>query len=688
MDSEEEPDEVLPSSSSSHVMTNERPVQTNPIKRKAPSLDYREIKLKILRAYDELSNTKKPSEIAEFLRLSPATLATILENRKKIEENKRSENSRSENLRKKRLKVGYVELDELLMQWYHRARASNQPINSEVIHNAACKIADSHQIPNFAISIGWIHSFKKRHGIVYTTNVNPTESVQTIKHYETEMADEPQLPKATPAQKCTWRAGKYRDVDKLLVEWCHQASASNLPINAQIIHDAACKIAKSRQIGNIDFPIAWIESFRKRHEIVYTENDHKESVHNFVKCEKPIYRGICRRLPKNVKIEKMKTVAQKNTRMTILYPGLPNLKKSVTERTNTQEDSWMTSLSAMLKNYEPRDIFSADKFKLSFNSMSDESDVSFEQNNVTVLACVNADGSKKIPLLVIGKEKYHPRYIVQSLVIYEYDKYENICGITGPRLLKWFKSFDERFQVGFRKILFVADWPINHAEVKPMRNTIVNLPSKKPQPMDEGIIKALKEGYRTQLENHQKDGKITVLDAVQYIGAAWKLLKPETIQTCFKKAGFLKGDVDKNVDDVVVPGCSRSFLVNKNDAPCEDNDAPLDGNVAPSDDNVAPFQDNIVPDNTAPSGDNVGHCYVRSYDDILLDVLNIKDETLTDDDEEKASPVLTKALALSAVSVLKRYLASCSESEEVLQMMNSIESFVITKSEPECHSST
>lgn len=67
------------------------------------------------------------------------------------------------------------------------------------------------------------------------------------------------------------------------------------------------------------------------------------------------------------------------------------------------------------------------------------------------------------------------------------------------------------------------------------------------QPLDAGIIQNLKHAYRKrimrQTVNHlsekQELKKITVLDAIETVAAAWQHdVKPETIANCFRHAGF------------------------------------------------------------------------------------------------------------------------------------------------------
>jgi len=66
------------------------------------------------------------------------------------------------------------------------------------------------------------------------------------------------------------------------------------------------------------------------------------------------------------------------------------------------------------------------------------------------------------------------------------------------------------------------------------------------QPMDQGVIKTLKQHYRKRILKHtltaMENGKpctITLLDAVREIAKTWDVdITSKTIENCFKKAGF------------------------------------------------------------------------------------------------------------------------------------------------------
>lgn len=409
-------------------------------------------------------------------------------------------------------------------------------------------------------------------------------------------------------QRKKQKVGKFDKLEKVLVEWLHQARALKLPISGPIICEKARKIAESLQIADFNASNGWIDRFKNRHGIVYRQISGESE-----------------------------TVVQQDV------------------------DTWMATLPELLQNYEPRDIFNADEFGLFFKLMPDKSYVfkgetchggKASKERLTVLACANSDGSEKLRLLVIGKAK-NPRCFknVRSLPV-TYDA-QSRAWMTGIRFIDWLKALDDHFQIKCRRIiLFIDNCPAHPKGVELKNIKLVYLPpnsTSKLQPMDQGIIKVLKQGYRTRLvhrylrEIEDPDSKrpLTVHDAILNIAAAWEAIKPETIQNCFKKAGFRNNDVDVVLEEeepVILQGFPGYSSI---------------------DDNVASYE-------------------IQSIEDLIENVNNTQEEAESDNDQEdESTPILSHAQALSAVNDLKRYVTSLNQSEDALQKLNYVENLVI-----------
>ena len=75
-------------------------------------------------------------------------------------------------------------------------------------------------------------------------------------------------------------------------------------------------------------------------------------------------------------------------------------------------DAWLESLASLLGGYEPRDVYNADETGLFFNVLPDRTLAykgepchgrKHSKDRLTVLLCVNSDGSDKQVPIVLGK---------------------------------------------------------------------------------------------------------------------------------------------------------------------------------------------------------------------------------------------------------------------------------------------
>ncbi|XP_045496574.1 tigger transposable element-derived protein 4-like [Colias croceus] len=434
----------------------------------------------------------------------------------------------------------------------------------------------------------------------------PVSTLRTILKNREEIKEKYRL---GGVQRKKQKVGKFDKLEKVLVEWFHQARALKLPISGPIICEKARKIAECLQIADFNASNGWIDRFKNRHGIVYRQISGESE-----------------------------TVAQQDV------------------------DRWMATLPELLQNYEPRDIFNAGEFGLFFKLMPDKSyvfkgetchDGKASKERLTVPACANSDGSEKLRLLVIGKAK-NPRCFknVRSLPV-TYDA-QSRSWMTAIRFIDWLKALDDHLQIKCRRIiLFIDNCPAHPKGVELNNIKLVYLPpnsTSKLQPMDQGIIKVLKQGYRTRLvhrylrEIEDPDSKrpLTVHDAILNIAAAWEAIKPETIQNCFKKSGFRNNEVEVVLEEeepVILQGFPGYSSI---------------------DDNVASYE-------------------IQSIEDLIENVNNTQEEAESDNDQEdESTPILSHAQALSAVNDLRRYVTSLNQSEDALQKLNYVENLVIS----------
>ncbi|CAH2088978.1 unnamed protein product [Euphydryas editha] len=135
--------------------------------------------------------------------------------------------------------------------------------------------------------------------------------------------------------------------------------------------------------------------------------------------------------------------------------------------------------------------------------------------------------------------------------------------MTADIFKKWVCAWDGELTKKNKKILLLVDNCPAHPHIENLKKiTLVFLPPNTTsvlQPMDQGIIRALKLHFRKNhvlKMIHLLDGrgsssveypKITVLDAILMIQDAWTQLKQGTIFNCYKHAGFVRSNVDCSI---------------------------------------------------------------------------------------------------------------------------------------------
>ena len=121
--------------------------------------------------------------------------------------------------------------------------------------------------------------------------------------------------------------------------------------------------------------------------------------------------------------------------------------------------------------------------------------------------------------------------------------------MTGVLFQEWLQKLDQYFIKRKRTILLFIDNCTAHNNTLNLRNIkLIFFPPNMTsvvQPMDMGIIKNLKTFYRQKLVKHllaaveaKKPLKIDLMLASRMLKESWNRVTPETVQNCFKKAGF------------------------------------------------------------------------------------------------------------------------------------------------------
>ncbi|XP_069107251.1 tigger transposable element-derived protein 4-like [Argopecten irradians] len=229
-------------------------------------------------------------------------------------------------------------------------------------------------------------------------------------------------------------------------------------------------------------------------------------------------------------------------------------------------DEWNGKLPDMCKDYDPKDIFNMDESGLFYRSTVSKSfhvkgetysGGKLSKERLTVSFCSSMTGEKE-PIVVIGKSA-NPRCFqkvpASSLPVHYY--HNKKAWMTGSIFEDWLKKFDRKMtRQGCRVLMFLDNAP-SHPKLSLKNVTLQFLPlntTSKSQPMDQGIIQAVKLKYRRRQLQHifanmtrhnllsgsELLKQISVLDVIYWVNRAWDQVETDTIVKCFAAAEFLK----------------------------------------------------------------------------------------------------------------------------------------------------
>jgi hypothetical protein len=157
----------------------------------------------------------------------------------------------------------------------------------------------------------------------------------------------------------TGKKSTFAELETVLFTWYQQAQASSIPIDGTTLREKVKIIAARLNIDNFSASNVWVRRFKDRHGLVFKK-----------------------------------------------------LAGASTEVSVESTDAWLESLPSLLGGFEPRNVYNADETGLFFNVLPDRT-LAYEgesyhgrthsKDRLTVLLCVNSDGSDKQVPIVIGK---------------------------------------------------------------------------------------------------------------------------------------------------------------------------------------------------------------------------------------------------------------------------------------------
>lgn len=309
------------------------------------------------------------------------------------------------------------------------------------------------------------------------------------------------------------------DIDEAILKWVTTARNKNLPLSGTLIREKAKEFAVA--LGRDDFSasVGWLDKFKKRHNIVQ--------------------KSLC--------------------------------GESASADLQTADEWQKNVLPTLISQYDKNDIFNADETGVFFKCLPNKT-LAFKgqkcyggknsKERITLMVGSNMTGSEKLKLLVIGKSK-NPRCFkgIKSFEVdYEYNKK---AWMTSEIYEKWLLKLDKKCANENRKILLFVDNCPAHPKTVGAKLKNVKLEYFPPnltsilQPMDQGIIKNLKQYYRKRIVmkvlSHIEEATpttVSLLDAINDLNKTWTIdVKEQTIANCFRKAGFVKDACSQDADD-------------------------------------------------------------------------------------------------------------------------------------------
>ena len=221
----------------------------------------------------------------------------------------------------------------------------------------------------------------------------------------------------------------------------------------------------------------------------------------------------------------------------------------------------LPNIIAEISKFRRCDVFNMDETGLFFKLAPDRTIASRQisgskkdKSRITIAFTANSDGSEKLPPLFIGHSKmpraFNKKPAAQHGFLYRSNQK---AWMTAVLFQEWLIGFESQMAQQNRKVLLLLDnapthiisnLTLNHVEVMFLPpNTTSRI-----QPMDAGIIAAMKKRYRSfQLQRaldleeigHKNIFNVDVLQAMKWSQEAWDSVGPATIENCWRHSGVL-----------------------------------------------------------------------------------------------------------------------------------------------------
>ncbi|NXJ62308.1 TIGD4 protein, partial [Rostratula benghalensis] len=301
------------------------------------------------------------------------------------------------------------------------------------------------------------------------------------------------------------RTAFYTDLEEALMKWYRMAQCLNVPVNGPMLRLKANDFAQ--KLGHSDFKCSngWLDRFKSRYGLVFRAQPVEAAATATVDVPTPWYQDV---------------------------------------------------LPYYLNDYQPKNVFFIQEIGLLYQ-MLPHSTFAFKgetcsvgklsKERITVAMGTNMDGSEKLPLLVIGKNKSPCSFKDVRLLPVDYEANE-MAWMTSKVFEQWMHKLDDRFQAQQRQVVILVDSVPAHTEVENLKS--VKLVFSPPDSssciaMKQGVIRSLKVKYRHCLIKRfvdcvkgNKEFLLSLLDAIEMLHLCWRKVTPETFVKSYNETGF------------------------------------------------------------------------------------------------------------------------------------------------------
>ncbi|XP_006150378.1 tigger transposable element-derived protein 4 [Tupaia chinensis] len=425
------------------------------------------------------------------------------------------------------------------------------------------------------------------------------------------------------------RTAFYTDLEEALMRWYRIAQCLNVPVNGPMLRLKANDFAQ--KLGHNDFKCSngWLDRFKSRYGLVF-------------------------------RAQPVEATGVSVDPSTVWYQNV---------------------LPYYLNDYHPKNVFNIKETGLLYRMLPTNT-FAFKgetcsvgklcKDRITLVVGTNMDGSEKLPLLVIGKNRNpHCFKGIKSLPVY-YEANRR-AWMTPDIFEQWMQKLDEKFQAQQRRVVIFVDSFPAHPEVKNLKSIeLAFFPSclsSKCIAMKQGVIKSLKIKYRHCLikkflssVESSEEFTFSLLDAVDTLHLCWRAVTPETIVQSYQEAGFTsqKGESDTGTDRDTGLDLGAQALATEEEVP----EGLSIEEYAALDDDLETYE--VVPDDSVSTKES-------KSDETGLD---------TSDEEDDGGALgaelslPSKNEAISALVTLKQFLRSQDMNDELHNSLADLEIFM------------